>query len=79
MSLIINLIAAAIIIGLISGVIWAIRSEMRDYNKGVCPKCGKPWRYIGSDSQGGRGYTCDGCANGIWVSYPFVDGGGKNA
>lgn len=47
-----------------------VQSERKDYNNGFCPKCGHPWRYFDSDSQGGRGYCCDKCGNVIWVNFP---------
>ena len=40
---------------------------------GKCPDCDAPWRYYDTDSQGGRGYTCDTCPRGVWVSYPGID------
>lgn len=50
--------------------------EKRDYNKGICPKCGKPLKCIDMDSQGGRWYVCTNrynrentCDYDCWVSY----------
>jgi len=43
--------------------------EYKGWNGGVCPKCGKPLRYFDTDSQGGEGWTCDGCDYTAWVSY----------
>lgn len=46
--------------------------EKKDFNGGFCG-CGQRWRRYDVDSQGGRGYTCDGCNKGVWVSYRSID------
>jgi ssDNA-binding Zn-finger/Zn-ribbon topoisomerase 1 len=60
----------------VSGTIWAYLSDKRNYNKGVCPKCGKPLKCIDMDSQGGRWYACadrydkeSPCDYDCWISY----------
>ena len=53
-------------------VAWYI--EHKNFNGGVCPKCGHQFKQFDNDSQGGRGYRCEGCGNITWVSYPFIDG-----
>jgi hypothetical protein len=55
------------------GIIWQYRNERRDWNGGVCPDCGTPWRSFTMDSQGGRGYNCETHCNSIWISYPGID------
>lgn len=47
--------------------------EKKEYNNGRCRQCGKVLRYFDMDSQGGRGYCCDGCGYHTWVSYKTVD------
>lgn len=47
--------------------------ERRDFNNGRCPHCGTSLRCFDTDSQGGRGYTCDKCNYTTWVSYKRVD------
>jgi len=47
---------------------WARGAEKKNWNEGYCPKCGALWRQYDTDSQGGRGYSCEG-GHGIWVSY----------
>ena len=54
-------------------MLWARSREKGAFNGGDCPDCGTPWRYYDTDSQGGRGYTCDTCSRGVWVSYPGID------
>ena len=61
---IITLVVALIV----SGMIWAIRSEKRDWNNGICAKYGEPWVHFDNDSQGGRGYKCR--DQYIWISWP---------
>lgn len=51
------------------GVKW----ERENYNNGICPHCNVPLRFFDTDSQGGRGYTCDKCNYTTWVSYNRVD------
>lgn len=46
--------------------------EKKDFNGGFCG-CGRKWRRYDVDSQGGRGYTCDPCNKGVWVSYWGID------
>jgi hypothetical protein len=56
-------------------VAWEL--ERRSWNGGNCPRCGCPWKLIGFDSQGGRGYSCynhDEYVCGPWISYPWIDG-----
>lgn len=48
---------------------WGHRSEKRDWNSGISPFTGTPWRQFDTDSHGGRGYVDDG-GNQIWISYP---------
>ncbi len=58
-------------------MLWARSREKAAFNGGDCPDCGTPWRHFDNDSQGGRGYTCDTCPRGVWVSYPGIDGAPK--
>lgn len=68
----ISFIALAVIISLLvtaSISFIASKLEYKDWNGGVCPKCGKPLRHFDDDSQGGHGWTCDNCDYTTWVSY----------
>lgn len=47
--------------------------DCREYNKGVCRKCGGCLTRSGGDMQRGRHYVCPDCGHECWVSYPFVD------
>ena len=51
----------------------AAARERLAFNAGECPSCRRSWRRYDVDSQGGRGYTCDGCKRGVWVSYSGID------
>lgn len=51
-------------------------AEKREYNNGMCPKCGSRLVLTDMDSQGGRWYTCshrydktDPCDYDCWISY----------
>lgn len=68
-----KIVCIVFLILLISVTIWCINRERKDFNNGVCPKCGKQLRCFDMDSQGGRGYTCDKCDYTTWVSYNTVD------
>ncbi len=54
-------------------VLWARSSEKKAFNGGFCPGCGRQWRRYSMDSGGARGYTCDICNKGVWVSYWGID------
>ena len=45
----------------------------KQFNKGICPKCGEKLKFFDMDSQGGRGYKCPKCKYITWVSYSLVD------
>jgi len=56
--------------------------ERKQFNNGKCRKCGGNLYHFDTDSQGGRGYSCEnirgqGCGGGAWVSWPWVDKGYK--
>lgn len=57
-------------------IIYMNRStEKTWWNDGKCPKCGQPWVWFDTDSQGGRGYKCNNCNKCIWISYKNIDAG----
>ena len=49
----------AVVVFLVFGMIYGRYSEKKDWNKGICPQCGKPWIRFDTDSQGGRMYRCE--------------------
>lgn len=57
------------IIAFVIVVLTARHIEKKSWNNGVCPKCGGRYRLFGTDSQGGRGYSCEDCDHTIWISY----------
>ena len=61
-------LACAFVVG--AAAAWA--AEKREWNGGVDPASGEPWRYFDTDSQGGRGYEAGG--RHIWISWPGIDG-----
>ncbi len=60
-----------IIAALLSLGLFAIASERRLWNGGICKKNGRSWEYFDTDSQGGRGYQAGGQT--CWISYPQID------
>lgn len=77
-DIIMHCICGLIIVFVLSGIICTIYAEIRDFNNGYCPRCGKKLKHFDNDSQGGRGYCCDDCGYTTWVSYYFVDKNNKN-
>ena len=49
------------------GGIWCRSKEKKTWNKGICASNGMPWKYFGTDSQGGRGYKAGDKI--FWASY----------
>lgn len=41
------------------GIIYVRRQEKKNWNRDICPHCGKPWMHYDTDSQGGRMYRCE--------------------
>ena len=48
-----------ILIQIVIGMMLIIRHERKEWNDGVCSKCGEKWKHFDTDSQGGRMYRCD--------------------
>jgi hypothetical protein len=49
---------------------WIYMYEKREFNNGVCPRCGEYLELFDIDSQGGRGYTCPRChKHHCWISF----------
>lgn len=69
----IYIICVAIVVLAISGIIIGMYLEYKDFNNGICPKCGKQLKYFDIDSQGGVGYCCKDCHYYIWVSYNWIE------
>lgn len=50
--------------------LWAIRSERKSWNKGVCTQCNKDiWVSFDMDSSGATGYKCNSCGASTWISW----------
>lgn len=71
MTFLVAFVASALTILLLNGI--GAHLEARDYNKGTCRRCGGHFHHFDTDSQGGRGYICDGCGLTTWVSHRIVD------
>ena len=50
-----------------------ILGEKKEYNDGICPKCGNKLSFFNTDSYGGRGYRCPDCQYYVWVTHRWVD------
>lgn len=52
-------------------LIWflAQNNDKKKWNNGQCAQCGNRWINFDTDSQGGRGYKCEG-RHYTWISYP---------
>jgi endogenous inhibitor of DNA gyrase (YacG/DUF329 family) len=73
MGIIPCIIGILVLLFFASGIIWAMNQEYKEYNNGICPKCGKPLKWFDTDSHGGRGYCCNECRYYVWVSYDWID------
>ena len=72
-----NIIITILIIIIVLIIIlpfYSIYSEKKDFNKGICPRCGGKLHLFDTDSQGGRGYCCHKCQYFTWISWICVDG-----
>lgn len=67
--MIFKVLLIGVIIVYIGGILWAIRTERKNWNGGVCPRCGTNLRKFDTDSRGCEGWVCDNCHHTIWVSY----------
>lgn len=63
----------AIVLLVSLGILIHMLFEKKEYNKGICPRCGHPFEKYAYDAQRGRGYICTHCHNVIWVSHEFID------
>ena len=59
LDIVIIVFSVTVVVFLVFGMIYARYSEKKNWNNGVCSKCGKPWMYFDIDSQGGRMYRCE--------------------
>lgn len=49
-----------------------VHLDRKEFNHGICKRCGKPLRHFDNDSHGGQGWCCDTCGYPIWISW--IDG-----
>ena len=64
-----EILLVLLIVGIVLGCIWCYFREKKDFNNGICPRCGKPLRHFDDDSQGGQGWYCDNCGYHTWISW----------
>lgn len=66
-GILVGLMVAQLILSLILK-----RRDKKEWNDGVCRKCGKPWRFVYHNRKGERAYKCE---NNHWCEvYYDVDG-----
>ena len=46
--------------------------DKKNYNNGICTKCGGKLYHEDTDSQGGKMWVCDSCKTTLWTSW--IDG-----
>lgn len=63
------IIGILFILIMIYGCIWCYSKEKKDFNNGICPKCGNPLIHFDTDSQGGQGWCCRKCDYYVWISW----------
>lgn len=65
-------IVYAIAIMVVLGLFFRSRYvDKKNYNGGVCPRCGNKLVNDDMDSQGGRRYFCDKCGYFTWIDWHF--------
>lgn len=59
----------------IIGLYLTYKIEKKQYNNGICPKCGRPLYYCRNiiDQQQGRTYICKNCGYRTYIAYKSVD------
>ena len=62
-------IEGVVILGFIVCPTLCRNHEKRQYNNGVCPKCGHALRHFDSCFNGDEGFKCDHCGNSFWTSW----------
>lgn len=60
-------IVGLIILYIIVSIIF-LKLEERKWNHGICPECGKPWRYRYFSHKEGRVYYCE---NGHYIKVKY--------
>jgi len=64
----------SILIGIVIGTYyWGYSETKKDFNNGICPKCGQALYSFDTDSTLARGYECRNCNHIVWVAYDRVD------
>lgn len=46
-----------------------VLQERKEWNNGVCRKCGGKLYHADTDSQGGKLWVCEQCHSGLWTSW----------
>lgn len=72
-KIILTILLIFLLIFLLIMPFYAIHCEKKDFNNGICPKCGNKLYHFDTDSQGGRGYCCHKCPYFTWISWNCVD------
>ena len=58
-----------VLLAVIVGSVWCYIQEEKDFNNGVCPRCGKSLVHFDDDSQGGQGWCCYDCKRFVWITW----------
>lgn len=67
-------VLAILVISWIISFFIIIKHEKKEFNNGICPRCGERLEHTSTDSQGGRLYSCPKCNKyDVWISYGCVD------
>ena len=67
------MVLIGVVMTLILMPFYVIHCEKKDFNNGICPKCGNKLHLFDTDSQGGRGYCCHKCPYFTWINWKCVD------
>ena len=63
------IVISTFIVVVFIGVLLGRKRQRKEWNNGLCPKCGKELEHFADDSQGGNGWCCCDCDYYIWITY----------
>ena len=64
-----TVILAVFLVLWVGGILLSVMLERRDFNGGVCRRCGKALRHFDDDTRGGEGWVCDECGAVVWIEW----------
>lgn len=63
-----EIISSIFFLFILAVILYFRHQELKEFNHGHC-KCGGSLKTFDMDSQGGTGWKCNCCGNGMWTSW----------